>query len=54
MSIKEAAAALGVTAQTIRNWINTKKIKAHKLGGLWRITEEEVEFVRVNGTRTTV
>jgi excisionase family DNA binding protein len=30
-------------AQTVRLWIRQGKLKAVKLGGLWRISEEELQ-----------
>ena len=36
VGINEAAAHLGVTKDTIRNWIKRTDIPAHKIGKLWK------------------
>jgi excisionase family DNA binding protein len=38
----EAAERLGVTTQTIRNWMHAGTLKALKLGGRYRIDENDV------------
>ena len=36
IGIEEAANYLGVTKETIRNWIKKTDIPAHKIGKLWK------------------
>lgn len=45
-SIYEAAKIFGVHWQTIRNWITSGKIKAVKISGTIRISDEEIERVK--------
>ena len=49
-NLNEVANILGVKVRTIRYWIKTKKIDAHKIYGTnrWVIMESEVERM-VNG-----
>lgn len=45
MNTQEVADLLGVSARTVRYWIQNKKLKAVKLGG-WRVTNEDLnEFL---------
>ena len=46
MTLTEAAAKLGVTADTLRQQIHKGAIKARKLGPLWWVTPAEVERYR--------
>lgn len=41
-STKTVAAIFGVKANTVRDWINTDRIKAVKFTGEWRILKSEV------------
>ena len=41
--INEAAAHLGVTKDTIRNWIKRTDIPAHKIGKLWKFKLSELD-----------
>ena len=43
VGINEAAAHLGVTKDTIRNWIKRTDIPAHKVGRLWKFKFSEVD-----------
>ncbi len=44
ISIEDAANYLGVTKDTIRNWIKKKKnIPAHKIGKLWKFKKSELD-----------
>lgn len=43
IGIEEAAAYLGVTKDTIRNWIRKKSIPAHKIGKLWKFKRSELD-----------
>jgi excisionase family DNA binding protein len=40
LTIKEVALRLKVTDRTVRRWIDEGKLKALKIGGAIRITEE--------------
>ena len=42
-SLKETADYLGVTKDTIRNWIKKTDIPAHKIGRLWKFKLWEVD-----------
>ena len=43
IGINEAAAHLGVTKDTIRNWIKRTDIPAHKIGKLWKFKLSELD-----------
>ena len=44
ISIEEAAEYLGVKPSTIRTWIKTKDMPAHKIGGkLWKFKRSEID-----------
>jgi len=43
IGIEEAAAYLGVTTVTIRNWIRKGNIPAHKIGKLWKFKPSELD-----------
>lgn len=45
-SIKEIAEILGFKERSVRNWVETKKIKAVKILGGWRIPKEELERLK--------
>lgn len=42
-SLEETAEYLGVTKDTIRNWIKKTDITAHKIGKLWKFKLSEVD-----------
>lgn len=42
-SLEETAEHLGVTKDTIRNWIKKTDIPAHKIGRLWKFKLTEVD-----------
>ncbi len=44
IGIEEAANYLGVTKETIRNWIKKTDIPAHKIGKLWKFKASELDF----------
>ncbi len=48
LSVKEIAAHLGVSKETIYNWIEEKTIPAHKIGRFWKFKASEVDesFIR--------
>lgn len=43
VGINEAATHLGVTKDTIRNWIKKTDIPAHKIGKLWKFKLSELD-----------
>lgn len=43
IGIEEAANHLGVTKDTIRNWIKKTDIPAHKIGKLWKFKRSELD-----------
>lgn len=42
-SLEETAEYLGVTKDTIRNWIKKGNILAHKIGRLWKFKFSEID-----------
>lgn len=47
LSVDEIAEHLGVSRDTIYNWINGKSMPAHQIGRLWKFKVSEVdEWVR--------
>lgn len=42
-SLEETADYLGVTKDTVRNWIKKTDIPAHKIGRLWKFKLTEVD-----------
>jgi excisionase family DNA binding protein len=51
MTLTEAAAALGVTAATLRQQIANGRLKATKRGRDWWVTKREVERYRAESRR---
>jgi len=50
VSIKEIAAHLGVSRDTVLNWIAKKNMPAHKVGKLWKFQITEVDsWIRSGG-----
>ena len=46
----EIAAHLGVTKDTVYDWISAKKMPAHRVGRLWKFQVSEIdEWVRSGG-----
>ena len=43
ISLEEAAKHLGVTKDSIRNWIKKTDIPAHKIGKLWKFKKSELD-----------
>ena len=50
VSIKEIAAHLGVSRDTVLNWIVKKNMPAHKVGKLWKFQISEVDSWIRNGS----
>ena len=51
MTVKQAAKSLNKTERTIMRWIYTEYIKAHKIGGMWEIADEEVKRIKTGERR---
>jgi excisionase family DNA binding protein len=50
LSVDEITAYLGVSRDTIYNWISQKGLPAHRLGRLWKFKRDEVDaWVRQGG-----
>ena len=47
--LQEVADILGVTKQTLYNNISKGNLKLHKMGGTYRITEEQLQDILKNG-----
>jgi excisionase family DNA binding protein len=43
LSVDEIAEHLGVSRDTIYNWINGKSMPAHRIGKLWKFKASEVD-----------
>lgn len=43
IGIDEAAEYMGVTKDSIRNWIKKTDIPAHKIGKLWKFKKSELD-----------
>lgn len=43
IGIEDAAKHLGVTKDTIRNWIKKTDIPSHKIGKLWKFKRSELD-----------
>jgi excisionase family DNA binding protein len=43
LSVEEIAQYIGVSRDTVYNWINGKSMPAHKIGRLWKFKREEVD-----------
>jgi excisionase family DNA binding protein len=50
LTVKEAAAVLGLSTHTIRSWVFHRKLGFVRLGRAIRIMPEEIERVICNGT----
>lgn len=47
LSPSKIAEKLGVTRQTVHNWIKSKKLPALRIGGVWRVWPEDLdEFIK--------
>ena len=51
LTVEQTAVALGVSTQTIYNYIRDKKVKAVKYGKTWKINESEIAYFKENGLR---
>lgn len=52
LSPSKIADKLGVTRQTVHNWIKSGKLPALKIGGVWRVYPEDLEdFIKSSSTK---
>jgi len=50
-TVKEASKELKVHYRTVETWLIENKIKGTKIGRQWRISKEEIDYIKVNGLR---
>lgn len=43
ISLSEIAEYIGVSKDTIRNWIKNSNMPAHKVGRLWKFRKSEID-----------
>lgn len=43
INLEEAANYMGITKDTVRNWIKKTDIPAHKIGKFWRFKRSELD-----------
>lgn len=43
INLEDAANYMGVTKDTVRNWIKKTDIPAHKIGKLWKFKRSELD-----------
>ena len=43
LTVNEAASLLRVDTETVYRWINSTKLPAAKIGGIWRIRVEDID-----------
>lgn len=51
VSIAQLATLLERDYRTVRKWVDEKRVHAIKVGGQYRIMEEEVRYILEHGTR---
>ena len=44
LTVSEVAQLMKVTPQTVLRWIYTKRLKAYKAGGKWRIRPKDLQY----------
>ena len=49
IGIDQAASYMGVSKETIRNWIKKTDIPAHKIGKLWKFKQSELDALIKSG-----
>ncbi|HTU85099.1 MAG TPA: helix-turn-helix domain-containing protein [Solirubrobacteraceae bacterium] len=52
LTVTQAANALGTTSQTIRNWIQAKRLNAKRIGNRYRIPNSEIDRLGASATRS--
>ena len=53
IGIDQAASYMGVSKETIRNWIKKTDIPAHKIGKLWKFKQSELD-AWIKGGRSAI
>ena len=51
IGLEEAANYMGITKDTVRNWIKKTDIPAHKIGKLWKFKRSELDDWIKSGKR---
>jgi len=51
VSIEQLATLMGRDYRTIRKWVAEQRVRSIKVGGQYRIMEEEVRHILEHGTR---
>jgi excisionase family DNA binding protein len=55
LSVEEIATYLGVSKDTVYNWINKNNMPSHKIGRLWKFKQKEVDdWVRNGGAKSNL
>jgi len=55
LSVEEIAEHLGISRDTVYNWISDKEMPAHRMGRLWKFRRSEVDkWVQSGGAARTV
>lgn len=49
LTVKEVADRLKLTPYTVREWIREGKLKASKVGGVWRVKEDNLSALLEEG-----
>lgn len=50
LSVEEISEYLGVSRDTVYNWLNNRNLPGHKIGRLWKFKRDEVDaWVRDGG-----
>ncbi|MGK5085709.1 helix-turn-helix domain-containing protein [Bdellovibrionota bacterium FG-1] len=49
LSVEEIASYLGVSKDTVYDWISGKRMPAHKIVRLWKFRQEEVDAWVIRG-----
>lgn len=52
LSLEEIADYLGMSRDTIYNWINEKNMPSHRVGRFWKFKKDEVDkWVKAGGAK---
>lgn len=53
-SVAEIAEYLGISTDTVYNWINSKQMPGHKVGRFWKFKTSEIDcWIRGQDKKTT-
>ncbi|MDJ0766633.1 MAG: helix-turn-helix domain-containing protein [Myxococcota bacterium] len=54
LSVDEVAEYLGVSKDTVYNWVTVKGMPGHKVGRFWKFKKDEIDtWVRAGGAAAT-